>query len=111
MLKAKELYESLVLTRATSASAPYEKALKQLFQHKFTTSADTYCNTFLRLLQGVSHGASAMANTDNTGITMEDHKVPKGIVAAMFVFGTEGIQWLDMWRSTKVRRQNGTLMI
>ena len=37
MPSAKELYKSLALTRATSASAPYEKTFRQLFQHKFIT--------------------------------------------------------------------------
>lgn len=73
---------------------------------KLSTTVDEYCDTFLKLLQGVNNGATLIANRQNNEIVVDDYKIPKGIAAALFVFGTEEVHWLNIWRGTKTRTLN-----
>lgn len=110
VLTSKELYESLAATRTTTASVPHEKALRLLLTCKLTIAVDNYCDTFLKLLQGVNNGATLIANGRNNEIVAGDYKIPKGIVAALFVFGTEGVDLLNIWRGTKTRTSDGNFL-
>lgn len=107
-ITAKQLYDELAKTRITTASAPYETALAKLLETRFTATADEYCDVFLKRLQSVNNAASVMAAADESAMA-EDYKVHKGQAAALFVFGTKEVEWLDIWRGTKTRTLKNTL--
>ncbi|POS82225.1 hypothetical protein EPUL_006458 [Erysiphe pulchra] len=104
-ISAKQLYDHVLSVRDEGENTPWETAVRNLLTTKLTSTADNYCNEFLQHYLDTNSAAEKMPNP-SAGSLSGDNKisfeVSAGLAGYLFVLGTDGIKWLDIWRQKKV---------
>lgn len=108
-MSAKQLYEHVICVREEGANTPWETAVRSLLQTKLTNSVDQYCNEFMQHFMDANSAAESMFSTSvdgSKGNHSGNFEVSQGLAGYMFVLGTEGVDWLETWRQTKIYDAN-----
>ncbi|KAI0995709.1 hypothetical protein K3495_g12471 [Podosphaera aphanis] len=106
-MSAKQTFDTIATTREEGAAMPYETAVRNLLNTNFTT-IEEYCNTFMQHYLSVNSAAESMVSHEFEKESTNPFIVPHGLASFLFVLGTEGVEWLETWRQTKVLdRKNG----
>ncbi|RKF56044.1 hypothetical protein OnM2_084034 [Erysiphe neolycopersici] len=103
-MKAKKLYDAVASTRQETATAPYAIAHENFLLVKFLTTADDYIDRFLAGYQSVNNAADALPS--HAAPKRSGYHIGDGQAAAIFVMGTRRIDWLNIWRDTRVYEPN-----
>lgn len=106
-LTPKQRYDEIAETRVETSTAPYSTALKEFLSTKFVTTADDYCNRFLTRLQSLNNAAQALSPA-SANPADNKYKYTREQAAAIFVVGTEAIEWLANWRDTRAITSENT---
>lgn len=101
-MTAKQVFDNISSSREEGAAMPHETAVRNFHELKFTTIED-YCDNFMQCYLSINSAAESMVphiSSNDSGAEM--FSMPAGLAAQFFVLGTEGINWLDTWRQTKI---------
>ncbi|POS86093.1 hypothetical protein EPUL_001039 [Erysiphe pulchra] len=105
-MKAKQLFDHVAKSREEGATVPYQSAMGNLLNTKFTTTAKDYCGNFMWNYMGVNSAAESMVPRSSNSDTVNPFVIPHGVASHLFIIGTEAIEWLSTWRQTKVFDSN-----
>ncbi|KAI0994963.1 hypothetical protein K3495_g13218, partial [Podosphaera aphanis] len=100
-MSAKQIFDNIAATREEGAATPYETAVRDLINTKFTTIED-YCNNFMQHYLSVNSAAESMVPHDASSDSDNPYLVPHEFASLLFVLGTEDVDWLETWRQTKI---------
>ncbi|KAI0992006.1 hypothetical protein K3495_g16180, partial [Podosphaera aphanis] len=101
-MTAKQLFDHVSKSREEGATVPYQTAMRNLLNTKFTTTAEDYCDNFMRNYLGVNSAAESMIPQPSNSDTVNPFVIPHGVASHLFIIGTEAVEWLSTWRQTKV---------
>ncbi|KAI0997360.1 hypothetical protein K3495_g10822 [Podosphaera aphanis] len=104
-MTAKQIFDHVSNVRVEGTTTPWETAVRNLLSTKFTSTANTYCNEFMQNYLDVNSAAESMSSTkpeSSKDVHRNIFEVNPGFAGYMFILGTEGIEWLNTWRQTKV---------
>lgn len=102
-MTAKQLFDHVAASREEGATVPYETAVRNLHNTKFTTNAEDYCDRFMQSYLSVNNAAESMrSHLSMADPTVNPFSILPGYASSLFVLGTEKIEWLDTWRQTKI---------
>ena len=110
-MAAKKIYEHVLSVREEGANTPWEMAVRNLLNTRLTTSSDGYCNEFMQHYLDLNNAAEIMSNPNVEGLSGDlniSYEISAGLAGFLFVMGTEGVDWLDTWRQTKVFDTNNS---
>lgn len=106
-MSAKQIFDTIATTREEGAAMPYESAVRNLLNTGFTT-IEEYCDTFMQHYLSVNSAAESMVTYKVDKDSSNPFIIPHGLASFLFVMGTEGVEWLETWRQTKVLdKKNG----
>ena len=100
-MSAKQIFDTIATTREESAATPYESAVRNLINTKFTT-IEEYCDKFMQHYLSVNSAAESMYHQQSISDSDNPYTVRHGLASFLFVLGTESVDWLDTWRQTKI---------
>lgn len=106
-MSSKQIFETIAITRDEGDAMPYETAVRNLLNTGFTT-IEEYCNFFMQHCLSVNSAVESMVPHKVDKDSFNPFIIPHGLASFLFVMGTEGAEWLETWRQTKVLdKKNG----
>eukprot|EP01000_Liburna_glaciale_P003609 NODE_297_length_1234_cov_1466.945992_g176_i0.p1 GENE.NODE_297_length_1234_cov_1466.945992_g176_i0~~NODE_297_length_1234_cov_1466.945992_g176_i0.p1 ORF type:complete len:223 (-),score=18.05 NODE_297_length_1234_cov_1466.945992_g176_i0:63-731(-) len=101
-MTAKKLFDHVAKSREEGVTVPYQTAMRNLLNTKFSTTVEDYCDNFIRNYLGVNSAGESMIRQSSNSDTVNPFVIPHGIASHLFIIGTEAVEWLSTWRQTKV---------
>ncbi|KAI1000333.1 hypothetical protein K3495_g7859 [Podosphaera aphanis] len=104
-MTAKQIFDHVSNVRKEGATTLWETAVPNLLSTRLISIANIYCNEFMQNFLDVNSAAESMMPTTPGGSKDTQRnifEISPGFADYMFIMGTEGIDWLDSWRQTKV---------